>query len=418
MDYQKVSSYELASPQVGKVVLLYSGGLDSSVMIRWLHENYGCDVVALTVNLGQPGADLEAIRRKALDIGACKAIVADVVDEFAEQYIFRGIKANACYQGDYYLSTPLGRPLIAKLAVDVALAEGAEAIAHGCTGKGNDQVRLDGGILALCPSMKIIAPVREWNMGRDEELRYAEKHSIPVPASKNSPYSHDDNLWGVTSEGGAIEDPAMAAPVEQALRFITPPALAPDEAENVRIGFEKGVPVSLNGIPMRGSKLIAELNHLAGKHGVGIYVLIEDRIIGSKSRGIYEAPAAAVLVRAHRDLEKIVCTRVENEMKSMIDTKWSYMCYCAQWFEPLMGSLNAFIDNLNQKVTGEVTVNLFKGNAQVLAVESKYSLFDADAAAFDSGGGFNINCAAPFIELYSMASVNAWKKQGGYQHGQ
>lgn len=405
--YFKVSSYEANPEEVHKVVLLYSGGLDSSVMIKWLQDIYDCQVVTLTVNLGQVGEDLEAIRKKALDLGAVKAVVADVVDEFTEEYLFRGIKANARYEGDYHLSTPLGRPLMAKIAVETALAEGADAIAHGCTGKGNDQVRLDAGILTLCPSMKIVAPVREWGIGREEELRYAAKHGIPVPVTSESPYSHDNNLWGITSEGGEIETPSLDAPLAPVLQMTTPPEEAPEEARIVTIGFEAGVPVSLDGVTRKGSALIAELNAIAGVHGVGICVLIEDRIFGSKVRGVYEAPAASVLIKAHADLEKLVCTRTELEMKAFVDLKWAGMCYGAQWYEPLMGSLNAFIDHLNDKVSGTVRVKLYKGTATVLAVESPHSLFEFSAASFTSGGEFNTNCAAPFIQLYAHAAMRA-----------
>lgn len=405
--YTRVSSYEAVPGDVRKVVLLYSGGLDSSVMIKWLQEEYCCDVVALTVDLGQVHDDLEAARRKALQLGAADAVVVNALDEFTEEYIFRGIKANGRYQGDYFLSTPLGRPLIAKHAVRAALEFGADAIAHGCTGKGNDQVRLDAGILTLCPGMKVIAPVREWNMGRDQELAYARKHDVPVPVSEEYLYSHDDNLWGVTSEGGAIEDSALVAPVKEVLRITTCPEDAPDNPEIVTAGFESGVPVSLNGARMKGSQIIQKLNEIAGSHGVGITTLIEDRLIGMKVRGVYEAPAAAVLVKAHSDLEKLVSTKTENEMKATIDAKWSYMCYGANWFEPLMGSLNAFIDHFNQKVNGEVTVQLYKGSVQVLAVESENSLLSVQEASFESGGDFNVNCSAPFIEFYSMAAVRA-----------
>ena len=405
--YKKVSSYEAHGEHVKKAVLLYSGGLDSSIMIKWLQEEYNCEVIALTINLGQLTEDLNHVKQKALDLGAKKAIVIDAVEEFAQDYIFKGIKANASYQGNYYLSTPLGRPLIAKHAVNVALEEEADAIAHGCTGKGNDQIRLDAGILTLCPNMQIIAPVREWDMTREKEHRYAIKHDIPITKSSESLFSHDDNIWGVTSEGGDIEDPKLISPIAEALRITTHPADAPEEPEIIKIGFKGGNPVSLNGEKLSPATLISKLNTVAGQHGIGICTLIEDRIIGMKVRGIYEGPAAAVLVAAHADLEKLVCTRTENEMKAQIDLKWAYMCYGAHWFEPLMESLNAFIETVNKKVTGEVTVQLYKGSVSILAIDSGNSLFDEHSASFNSESEFNTNCSAPFIELYSLAAVKA-----------
>jgi argininosuccinate synthase len=407
--YHKVSSYEADPAEVKRAVLLYSGGLDSSIMIKWLQEEYQCEVVTLTINLGQLNDDLESIRRKALKIGAFEAVIVDAVDDFVDEYIFKGIKANARYQGNYHLSTPLGRPLMAKHAVRVATEIGADAIAHGCTGKGNDQVRLDAGILTLCPGMKVIAPVREWNLGREEEMAYASRHGIEVPVTDASPYSHDDNLWGVTSEGGEIENPESAAPVASALCITTHPIAAPDQPEDVTIGFEQGVPVSLNGAKMKGSDLIRKLNGIAAAHGVGICTLIEDRLIGTKVRGVYEGPAAAVLIEAHKDLEKLVSTRTENEMKEIVDVKWAYMCYGAQWFEPLMASLNAFIDKFNEKVTGEVCAQLYKGNVNVLSVRSENSLLELGAATFSGGGDFNTNCSAPFIQFYSQAAVRAYQ---------
>lgn len=400
--YVKVASYEAKKGEVKKVVLLYSGGLDTSVMLKWIQDEYKAQVVALTIDIGQLTDDLEQIRQKALKLGAVNAYVIDAKDEFAEEYIAKGIKANASYQGGYHLSTPIGRPLLAKWAVKIAAREGADAIAHGCTGKGNDQVRIEGTALALNPDIKIIAPVREWSMGRDEELAYANKHAIPVKQTAEKPYSYDDNMWGVTGEGGEIENPALIPPMEKILQVTTHPKDAPDEEEIIEIEFIKGLPVALNGQPMKLTNIILRLNTIGGKHGVGIVHLIEDRVVGLKVRGLYEAPAARIIITAHRDLEKYVSTRQENEFKSTVDTKWAYLCYGALWYEPLFEDLNAFIDKMNQKVTGKVKVRLYKGSSEAVAVETPNTIFQEKLATFMSASNFNQNASAGFIELYTL----------------
>lgn len=400
--YVKVASYEAKKGEVKKVVLLYSGGLDTSVMLKWIQDEYKAQVVALTIDIGQLTDDLEMIRQKALKLGAVNAYVIDAKDEFADEYIAKGIKANASYQGGYHLSTPIGRPLLAKWAVKIAAREGADAIAHGCTGKGNDQVRIEGTALALNPDIKIIAPVREWSMGRDEELVYAKKHNIPVKQTAERPYSYDDNMWGVTGEGGEIENPGLIPPMEKILQVTTHPKDAPDREEIVELEFIKGLPVSLNGEPMKLTDIILKLNTLAGKHGVGIVHLIEDRVVGLKVRGLYEAPAARVIITAHKDLEKYVSTREENEFKTIVDTKWAYLCYGAKWYEPLFDDLNAFIDRMNQKVTGKVKVRLFKGNCEAVAVETPNTIFQEKLATFMASSVFNQNASAGFIELYTL----------------
>ena len=406
--YQKVASYEAKKGEVKKCVLLYSGGLDTSCMLKWIQDEYQCQVIALTLDVGQQADDLDQIKQKALDLGAVKAIVLDVKDECAEEYIAKGIKANACYQGDYHLSTPIVRPLLAKKAVEIAEVEGADAIAHGCTGKGNDQVRLDGTIITLNPQMKIIAPVREWSMGRDEEIEYAKQHNIPIKQTKDKPYSYDDNMWGVTGEGGEIEKPSEIPKYQDILQVCSVPEQAPDEAELVALEFEQGLPVSLNGYRMKLKDLIIKLNQIAAKHGVGIVTLIEDRLVGLKVRGVYEAPAAQVIIEAHKNLEKLVSTREENEFKSLVDLKWAYLCYGAKWHDPLMQNLNAFIDKMNEKVEGKVKIKLYKGNAHVAAVESKNSLFDADLATFNKSQAFNQNASAGFIEIYNLPAKTAY----------
>ncbi len=400
--YVKVSSYEGRKGEVKKVVLLYSGGLDTSVMLKWIQEEYKAQVIALTLDIGQLTDDLEEVKKKALKLGAIKAFVIDAKDEFAEEYVAKGIKANASYQGNYHLSTPLGRPLLAKWAVKIAAQEGADCLAHGCTGKGNDQVRIEGTALSLNPDIKIIAPVREWSMGRDEELVYAKKHGIPVRQTVDKPYSYDDNMWGVTGEGGEIENPALIPPLEKILLVCQLPEKAPDKPEIIQLDFVKGIPVAVNGKSMKLADLILFLNKVGGRHGVGITHHIEDRVVGLKVRGVYEAPAAEIIITAHRNLEKYVCTRLENEFKSLVDIHWGYLCYGGLWYEPLMSDLNAFIDNINQKVTGRVTVKLYKGSVETVAVETPNTIFEEKLATFMASAAFNQNASPGFIELYTL----------------
>lgn len=401
-DYVKVSSYEGRKGEVKKVVLLYSGGLDTSVMLKWIQEEYNAEVIALTIDIGQQADDLDIIRKKALKLGAIKAMVIDAKDEFAEEYISHGIKANASYQGRYHLSTPIGRPLLAKWAVKIAAQEGADTIAHGCTGKGNDQVRIEGVCLALNPDIKIIAPVREWGMGRDEELEYAKEHNIPVKQTKEVPYSWDDNMWGVTGEGGEIENPALIPPLKNILQVSTLPEDAPNKPEFVEIEFVKGLPISVNGKQMKLADLIMHLNHVGAKHGIGIAHHIEDRVVGLKVRGIYEAPAAEILVDAHRNIEKYVSTRMENEFKEEIDIKWAYTVYAGFWYDPYLSHLNAYINDQNEKVTGKVTIKLYKGFAETVAVETPNTIFEEKLATFMASTDFNQNASPGFIELYTL----------------
>lgn len=410
--YIKTASYEAKIGEVKKVLLLYSGGLDTSVMLKWIQDEYKAKVICLILDIGQQKDDLEAIKKKALNFGAIKAITYDAKEEFANDFLSKGIKANASYQGPYHLSTPMGRALLAKKAVEVAKKEGADAIAHGCTGKGNDQVRLDGYILTLEPKMKVFAPVREWGMDRNEEIKYAEEHGIPIPASIDFPYSDDDNMWGLTWEGGEIEEPELIPPVEKFLTTYTLAKNAPDEEELVKLEFKKGIPVALNGNKMTLAKLTVALNKIAGKHGVGVVYLVEDRLVGVKNRGVYELPAAHVIISAHRALEQYVNTRNLNEIKEVMDTKWAYLCYGALWYDPAMDAINAFNDKTNEFVEGIVTIKLYKGTATVVAMNSKYGL---DHASFTNVGGydFNVNASAGFIEIYSlqMKMVNQMRKQ-------
>ncbi len=406
--YQKIASHEAHNGEVDHVLLLYSGGLDTSVMIKWIQDEYQAQVTTLTINIGQ-GANFEKIKQKAIKLGVKDAITIDATDQFTELYIKKAIKANASYQGDYHLFCPLGRAIISKIAVQVAKQKGIKVIAHGCTGKGNDQVRFEGYITTLDPNLKVIAPVREWGMGRDEELLYAEKHGIPVPHSIEKPYSYDDNLWGCSAEGGEIEEIEQIPPLHKILKVCNTPESAPNMPQNVKIGFKKGVPTSLNGEKLPLTQLIQKLHPLGAKHGIGITHLVEDRVVGLKVRGIYEQPAATILIKAHQELEKLTSTKEENQFKQQIDTKWGDLCYSAKWFEPLMKSLDAFIDQANQKVTGEVTIKLYKGTATITAVDSPNSMIDKNLATFMKNDLFNQNASAGFIELYNLPQKMANK---------
>jgi argininosuccinate synthase len=398
-------SYEAEPHEVGRVLLLYSGGLDTSVMLKWIQEKYEAEVVALTVDLGQPGEDFQVVRDKALRLGALDCLVVDAKEEFAHEYVLPAIKANGLYGGGYPLFTALGRPLIAKLAVEHAHDSGCDTIAHGCTGKGNDQVRIEATVLTLDPDMKIIAPVRGWQMGREEEVRYAREHGIPIKGGTEvPPYSIDDNIWGRSSEGGPIEDITEPARPD-VFQLVTPPEQAPDEAEDVEIGFEAGCPVSVNGKRLGLVELIERVGALGARHGVGIVDHIEDRIVGLKVRDIYEVPAAEVLLTAHRELEKLVGTIHQNNFKPNLDRHWAYLVYAGLWYEPLLADLNAFMDSVNATVTGKVTVRLYKGKASAVARESPNALYDPALAGFgESGGLFSQQASPGFIELWSLQS--------------
>lgn len=407
--YVKIASYEAKKGSFKKCLLLYSGGLDTSVMLKWIQEEYDCQVVALTLDIGQTADDLKAIKQKALDLGAVEAIVYDAKDEFANDFLSMAIKANADYQGGYALGCPLGRVITSKVAAQIAKKYQCSVVAHGCTGKGNDQVRFETYITTLDPSLKIIAPVREWGMGRDEEIAYAEKHGIPVKQKAATPYSYDENMWSNTGEGGEIEDPAQEPPLESILQWCRVIEKTPDKAEYVKVGFKAGVPVSLDGKKLPLAQIIAKCNSIGARHGVGVFHLIEDRLVGLKVRGIYENPGATILINAHKKLELLVSTREENQLKEYIDTQWAYMLYGAQWFEPAMQHLEAYVNSQNRKVTGEVTVKLYKGAAIIVALDSPYSLFDRNLATFDKNAAFNQNAPAGFTEIYSLPQRTAYK---------
>ncbi len=385
------------------MLLLYSGGLDTSVMLRWIQERYGAEVVTLTVDLGQPGEDWDVVVGKARELGAADARTVDAREGFAEEYVLRAIKANALYGGGYPLFTALGRPLIAKLAVEQARRSGCDTIAHGCTGKGNDQVRLDGTIATLDPELRVLAPVREWRMGREEEIAYAREHGIPVKGgTEAAPYSIDDNLWGRSSEGGAIED-LSEAPRDDVFQLVARPEDAPDEPELIEVGFERGRPVSLDGEALGLVELIQRAADAGRRHGVGIVDHVEDRIVGLKVRDLYEVPAAGILLPAHLELEKLVSTIHQNELKHVLERRWAYLCYAGLWLDPLRADLDAYMESANEVVTGRVTVKLYKGSASVVARSSPYALYDRALAGFgESGGEFSQAASPGFIELFTL----------------
>ena len=410
------ASYEADPENVSRVLLLYSGGLDTSVMLKWIQDSYEAEVVCLTVNLGQPGEDYEVIREKALRLGALECHVVDAREEFAHEYVLPAIKANALYGGGYPLFTALGRPLIAKLAVEYARRSGCDTIAHGCTGKGNDQVRIEATVATLAPELKTIAPVRSWQMGREEEIAYAREHGIPIKThqaggtgSEIAPYSIDDNLWGRSSEGRWIEE-LDHAPEDDVFQLVCRPELAPDEPETVTIEFERGVPVGLNGQRHDLVELLERAATIAARHGVGIVDHIEDRIVGLKVRDIYEAPAAAILLPAHQELEKLVCTIHQNQFKGQLDRQWAYLVYAGLWWEPLRGDLDAYMESVNAQVTGTIGMKLYKGHARVVTRSSPCAIYDQALASFGESGGLFSQSASPgFIELWSLQSRMAWR---------
>jgi argininosuccinate synthase len=415
----KTASYEAEPGEVGRVLLLYSGGLDTSVMLKWIQDEYEAEVVALTVDLGQPGEDFDVVRGKALQLGALDCHVVDAREEFARDFVLPAIKANALYGGGYPLFTALGRPLIARLAVEKARESGCDTIAHGCTGKGNDQVRIESTVVALDPAMKIIAPVRGWQMGREEEIAYAREHGIPVKGgTETPPYSIDDNLWGRSSEGGPIED-LSEPPRDDVFQLVTDPRDAPDEPEDVTVEFERGVPVALNGDRLGLVELLQRAGELGCRHGVGIVDHVEDRIVGLKVRDLYEVPAAALILTAHKELEKLVGTIHQNTFKPQLDNHWAYLVYAGLWYEPLLGDLNAFMDSVNQQVTGSITLRLYKGGVRPVARESPNALYDPELAGFgESGGLFSQQASPGFIEIWSLQSRMAYgirNREGGEQ---
>ena len=383
------------------IVLAYSGGLDTSICVKWLKEKYDADVVTVTLDLGQQ-EDLEEIARRSYLLGAKKHTTIDAKKEFVSDYVFPAIKANALYEGEYPLSTALGRPLVGKKLVEVAEKENAFAVAHGCTGKGNDQVRLDVTVRSLNSALKVIAPVREWNMSRDEEIIYAQKRGIPVKPSK-SIYSVDQNLWGRSVESGPIEDPQHEPPSD-AFEWTTPADEAPDTPGILELEFREGVPVRANGEAMEPLALIEFVNDLVGSHGIGIIDHVEDRLVGLKSREVYECPAAVAIIQAHRDLEKLVLTRHELDFKSRVEQEWTWLVYAGLWMDPLRVDLDRFIEATQPRVTGKVKLKLFKGGMRVLGRSSEYSLLRPDLVTYNKGSTFDQRNSVGFIELWGLQS--------------
>ena len=384
-----------------KVVLAYSGGLDTSIIIPWLKENYGYEVIAMAADLGQ-GEELAPLREKAIKTGAGKIYIEDVQREFVEDYIYPTLKAGAIYEGKYLLGTSMARPLIAKKLVEIARKEGAEAIAHGATGKGNDQVRFELAVKALAPDLKVIAPWREWDIrSREDAVDYAEARGIPVPVTKARPYSMDRNLWHLSHEGADLEDP-WNEPQEDMLVLITPPRQAPDQPAYVTLDFERGIPVKLDGEALDPVALIRKLNAVAGANGVGIVDMVENRLVGMKSRGIYETPAGTVLFAAHREIELLTLDRATLHFKESVALRYAELVYDGVWFAPLREALDAFVDSTQRTVTGTVVMKLYKGNCSPAGAKSPYSLYDQELSTFSRDEIYNQRDAEGFINLFGL----------------
>lgn len=401
------------NPVSNRVVLAYSGGLDTSVGIGWLKDATGKEVVALAVDVGQGGEDMEDIRQRALECGAVEAIVVDAKDEFARDFVMPALKANALYQKRYPLVSALSRPLIAKHLARVARELGADSVAHGCTGKGNDQVRFEAAVAALAPELVSIAPIRDLALTRDKAIAYAEEHGLPIKQSKKNPYSVDKNVWGRAVETGALEDP-WNAPGDDVWEYTDNPAngLAP---EDVVITFDQGIPVSINGVAVTPLQAIEQLNSLAGRHGVGRIDIIEDRLVGIKSREVYEAPAAITLINAHEELENLVLERDLGRYKRAVEADWGNLVYDGLWFSDLKASLDAFMDHSQRHVSGDIRVKLQAGVATVTGRKSDQSLYDFDLATYDTGDTFDQSHAKGFIELWSLPSKISAKRSAKNQ---
>jgi argininosuccinate synthase len=384
-----------------KIVVAYSGGLDTSVMVKWLQEKYDADIITATGFLGQV-KELEGVKEKAFKTGAIKAEVLDLSEEFITNYVWKALKAGALYEGLYPMATAIGRPLLAKMLVDVALKENADAVAHGCTGKGNDQVRFEVGVQTLAPELEVIAPLRDWEFkSREEEMDYAKQHGIPVKATKDSPYSIDENLWGISIECGVLEDP-QASPPEDAYQITVSPKIAPDKTEVITIGFEAGIPVSLNGIELSPVDLVSKIRDLGAANGIGRLDLIENRVVGIKSREIYEAPAAVILYHAHSELERMILDKETFRFKQNVSNKIANLIYDGLWYSPLFKSLNAFVDSTQENVTGEVKLELYKGAIKTLSRKSVFSLYSKELATYTVDDQFDHKASEGFIKLYGL----------------
>jgi len=392
-----------------KVVLAYSGGLDTSVAIKWLEERYNSKVVTLTVDIGNV-PDLEAIRQKALKVGAVKALVLDAKETFIKSFVFPALQADAVYEGQYPLATALGRPLIAQLLVKTAKKEGATVVAHGCTGKGNDQVRIDVGVAALAPELKVIAPARAWDMTREQTIEYARAHNIPVPITKASPYSIDENLWGRSIECGVLED-TWNEPPEDVFLWTKSPEKTPAQPTYKEIGFDKGIPVSLDGEKLEPVALVQRVHDLAGQHGIGRIDHIENRLVGIKSREVYEAPAAVVLLKAHQALEDLVLAKEQLRFKAKVAAEYADLIYNGLWFTGMRRDLAAYVESTQRYVTGTIRVKLFKGNCQIVGRKSPYSLYDYSLATYDKGDAFDQSASPGFIHIWGLPARTQAKAQ-------
>lgn len=395
----------MADKKIKKVVLAYSGGLDTSIIIPWLKENYdNCEVIAVSGNVGQ-AAELEGLEEKALSTGASKLYIEDLNKEFVEEYVYPTIKAGAVYEGKYLLGTSFARPIIAKRLVEIALKEGADAICHGCTGKGNDQVRFELAIKAYAPDMKIIAPWRTWEFkSREQEIEYAEKHNIPLKINRETNYSKDMNLWHLSHEGLDLEDPANEPMYEKEgfLELGVSPIQAPDVPEYVTIHFEKGEATAINGEEMDAVSIVTKLNEIGGKNGIGITDIVENRLVGMKARGVYETPGGTILYAAHNKLEEICLDKDTQHYKSVLAIKFAELVYDGKWYTPLREALSAFVDSTQEYVTGDVKLKLYKGNIIDAGVTSPYSLYDEEIATFDEDEVYNQNDSAGFINLFGL----------------
>jgi len=384
-----------------KVVLAYSGGLDTSIIIPWLKENYGCEVIAFVADVGQ-GEDMDAVAEKAKKTGASKVIVKDLREEFLTEYVFPTLRAGAVYEHKYLLGTSMARPIIAKYQVEIALAEGAEAVAHGCTGKGNDQVRFEHAFLALAPELQIIAPWREWDLkSREDCIDYAEARGIQITASREKIHSRDRNLWHISHEGGELEDPAKS-PLDTTWQISNSPQTAPDRVEDVEIGFEYGTPVSINRTKLPPVQLVELLNEIGGRNAIGRIDLVENRFVGMKSRGAYETPGGTLLLAAHRELEALCLDRDLSHFKEDISLKYAELVYYGLWFTPLRESLDAFVESTQKTVTGSVKLSLYKGNIAIASRKSENSLFNADLSSFTMGESYDQKDAAGFIKILAL----------------
>jgi argininosuccinate synthase len=392
-----------------KVILAYSGGLDTSVVVKWLGEKYGLRVVTLTVDIGNV-PDLEAIRQKALKVGAIKALVLDARKSFIESFVFPALQADAVYEGQYPLATALGRPLIARLLVETAKKERARVVAHGCTGKGNDQVRIDVSVAALAPELKVIAPARVWDMTREQTIRYARAHNIPVPVTRASPYSIDENLWGRSIECGVLED-TWNEPPKDVFLWTRSPEKTPARPVYLEVGFDKGIPVSLDGKNLDSVALVQKVHDMAGQHGIGRIDHIENRLVGIKSREVYEVPAAMVLLKAHQALEDLVLAKEQLRFKAKVAAEYADLIYNGLWFTGMRQDLAAYVESTQRYVTGTVRVKLFKGNCQIVGRKSPYSLYDYSLATYDKGDAFDQSASPGFIHIWGLPARTQAKAQ-------